>query len=332
MSRAAPLRALLLLALWSVPAAALPDPPEPPPTATLDEVLVSGERPGPGMWRISKADHELWILATLKPLPKNMNWRSQSVEARIAQSQVVLAPPRVEPHVGFFRGLTLLPSVLHARHAPDGRTLEQVLPHDLYVRWLALRVKYLGGGSDEHIRPMLAAFDIYTHALERSGLTLDDGVWRAVERTADRDHVRVRAVTVDLPIADPKGVIRELGEIPLDAEIECLRTTIERLETDLQPMRQRANLWSVGDLDGLRALTYPDQRIACLDALYSVPRLRDQAIQAEGELMQAWLAAAERALADNRSSFAVLPMRQFLQPDGWLARLRAKGYSIEEPR
>ena len=58
--------------------------------ASLDEVLVTGERPGPGMWRVAKDGHELWILATLQPLPKNMTWRSQAVEQRIANSQVVI--------------------------------------------------------------------------------------------------------------------------------------------------------------------------------------------------------------------------------------------------
>jgi hypothetical protein len=49
------------------------------------------------------------------------------------------------------------------------------------------------------------------------------------------------------------------------------------------------------------------------------------------ELMQAWLAAAESALNYNRSSFATLPIVEFLGPDGWLAKLRAMGYSVEEP-
>jgi len=61
---------------------------------------------GPGLWRISKGDHDLWIFATLTPLPKQMIWDATDVEKRIHESQAVLAPPRIDPHVGFFRGLT----------------------------------------------------------------------------------------------------------------------------------------------------------------------------------------------------------------------------------
>ena len=88
-----------------------------PANPPIDEVLVTGERPGPGMWRISKDGHDLWILATLRPLPKNMTWRSVLVEQRIAGSQAVLSPPDVDVDVGFFRGITLIPGFLKRRRS-----------------------------------------------------------------------------------------------------------------------------------------------------------------------------------------------------------------------
>jgi hypothetical protein len=304
----------------------------PTPDVSLDEVLVTGERPGPGMWRVAKGDHELWILATLEPLPKKMKWRSAAVEDRIALSQAVLAPPNVDADVGFFRGITLLPSLLRARHSPDGQTLEQTLPHDLYIRWLALRVKYLGsGGGDETLRPLLAALDLYLHAIDAVGLTSDDGVWDVVEQTAHKHRVPVLPVTFKLPLDDPKGAIRELGSIPRDAEVACLASTVQRLETDLPPMRERANLWSLGDVRGLRAMTYPDESMTCLNAFFAVPALREPMQQARAKLFDLWLAAADAALDKNLSSFAVLPINELLEPQGLLARLQAKGYVIVEP-
>ena len=299
---------------------------------TLDEVLVTGERPGPGMWRVSKDGHDLWILATLEPLPKKMIWRSAAVEAQIAASQVVITPPRVTTDVGFFHGLTLLPALLHARRSPDGLTLEESLPHELYLRWLALRVKYLGNGaSDEQVRPMLAALDLYLHALDEAGLTADDSVWDIVEKTARRRRVPILPVTLKLTIDDPKASIRQFSQIARDAEIACFEKTLERVETDLQPMRQRANLWSLGDVQGLKAQHYPDERIACLDAFFSVPRLRDQLQQARLQIDAAWLTAATDALAKNSSSFAVLPLTELLTRDGWLDQLRARGCEVQEP-
>jgi hypothetical protein len=303
----------------------------PPASSQLDEVLVTGDRPGPGMWRVSKGGHALWILATLRPLPKNMTWRSLAVERRIASSQEVLSPPDVNADVGFFRGLTLIPSLLRARKSPDGRTLEQILPHDLYIRWLALRVKYLGS-YDEHRRPILAAVDLYEAVLDQSGLTSNGKVWELVEKTAHKDHVPVQLVELKIKIDDAKGAVRDLGKIPQDAEIACFAKTVERLEVDLQPMRQRANFWSLGDVGGLRSLPYPDEEAACLNAFLEVPEFRDKYDSARSQLDDLWILTAEAALEKNVSSFAVLPITRLLKEDGALERLRRQGYEVHEPR
>lgn len=39
---------------------------------------------------------------------------------------------------------------------------------------------------------------------------------------------------------------------------------------------RRVNLWSVGDIEGLRAMKYPDDRVTCFNTLFSVPRMHDQ--------------------------------------------------------
>src|SRR5688500_1469285 len=83
----------------------------------LDTIVASGAQPGPGLWKVSKGDHVLWILGTLSPLPKRMQWQSERVERVIASSQEVLASPSVklDTNVGVFRGLFLLPSLFKAR-------------------------------------------------------------------------------------------------------------------------------------------------------------------------------------------------------------------------
>jgi hypothetical protein len=297
----------------------------------LDEVVVEGERPGPGVWQVVQGDHRLWILPSLEPLPKKMLWRSQLVEQRIAQSQVVLAPPTIEANVGFFRGLTLIPSLLRAEKSPDGQTLEQTLPHDVYIRWLALRVKYLGSGDDEKKRPMLAAFDLYRHAIDHTGLTSEPIVWEAVEKLAHKAHVTIQPIVLTIPVDDPKSSIRELEKIPRAAEIECFTKTIDRLEIDLQPMIKRANFWSLGDMQGLQSLPYPDERAACINAFLTAPKIREQFEKAYAQTKELWLSTAQNALEKNASTFAVLPLDVFLKKDGVLDNLREKGYEVKEP-
>jgi hypothetical protein len=72
--------------------------------------------------------------------------------------------------------------------------------------------------------------------------------------------------------------------------------------------------------------------MACFKSLYSVSRWHDQLEQAYAQLSDKWLAAVDSALSKNKSTFAVLPIPQLLAPDGWLAKLRSRGYSIEDPK
>jgi hypothetical protein len=43
------------------------------------------------------------------------------------------------------------------------------------------------------------------------------------------------------------------------------------------------------------------------------------------------LEQAERSLAQNVSTFAILPLPQLTAANGYLAKLHSKGYLIEEP-
>jgi hypothetical protein len=49
------------------------------------------------------------------------------------------------------------------------------------------------------------------------------------------------------------------------------------------------------------------------------------------QLEAVWLAAARKALADNASSFALLPMDELLSPSGYVSKLKAAGYAVEAP-
>ena len=139
-------------------------------TEAMDEVVVSGEQPGPGLWKVTKGNHTLWILGTLTPLPQKMTWRSREVEKVVAASNEVIGQESVSPNIGFFRGISLLPSLLRARYNPNGATLKDVLPAPLYARWSRLKAQYIGNDSGiERWRPMFAAIRLYSRALENSG-------------------------------------------------------------------------------------------------------------------------------------------------------------------
>ncbi len=304
----------------------------------LGAVVVHGAQPGPRLWKVSKGDHVLWVLGTLSPLPRNIVWKSQYVEALIATSQEVLIAPefRVSAKTGFLGLglLSMLPSLIGVRNNPGGTTLKDVVPPELYARWSVLKEKYIGhGGKVEKWRPIFAALDLYAAAIEKTGLVDTAVVQKIVNAAAKRAGVKITTPSVEIAIDDPKGALKEFKTAALD-DIDCFRKTLDRIDTDLGTMTARANAWSIGDLDALRSLPYTDQRAACAAAVSETQLAKKRGgTDVEVRAEQAWIDTAERALKDNRVTFAMLPIAALLQhkSNHYLSHLQALGYTVEEP-
>ena len=335
-------KALVAMAVtaWSVCAAAetasVPVPDGGPEPVPVEEVLVTGQQPGPGLWKVTRpgdaSGHVLWILGTHGPLPRKLEWRSRELEDALAGAQQVIGPVAMDAKVGPLGGITLLPSLIGIRDNPDGLRLEDVVPADLYARWLPLKERYIGRDSDvEGWRPIFAAQKLYESALRKSGLERSGVIWPAVEKLARKSKVPVTEPEVEIRVDKPRAAIKDFKRTPLD-DLDCFAKTIERLESDLDLMRERANAWAMGDVKRLRQLTYVDNASACIAAVLDSRFMQERGAAEWPELRAAaWLKAVEKAFAANASTVAVLSIDQILKPDGYVARLRAKGYLVEDP-
>lgn len=300
----------------------------------LDTVVVSGAQPGPGLWKVSKGERTLWILGTLSPLPRRMQWESAEVQRVIAASQELIESPSVSvgSNIGMFRGLFLMPSLLKARKNPDGKSLQQIIPPTQYARWQVLKQRYIGSDRGiEQWRPVFAALELYQKAIDKAGMTQSGVVAPVVEASAKQYKLKITRPRVEIPVANPKAMLKEFASESL-ADLDCFTRTLDRIEGDLDAMVARANAWSTGDLEALRALPYNNQFTACNAAMTGAGIARKIGFDNIDERIErTWMTAAESALANNSSTFATLPISQLLLPDGYLAKLRAKGYAVEAP-
>jgi hypothetical protein len=293
------------------------------------------------MWRVSKGDHTLWIIGTQTPVPEKMTWRAKGLEAVIAQSQEILTEPSASvsmKQIGFFTMLTMLPSALQIRRNPDDATLKDLVPPELHARWLVLRDKYIDSYniSDEeknieNWRPMFAAVELYRKAISKSGLTSASPVWPVIREAAAKYKVKITQVRYEPVISEPRAALKELRSTRL-ADVDCFARTVERIETDLAAMRVRANAWSTGDINAIRNLPAADQRAACETAIRDASFMKTLGTQnLLSQIEITWLNAAEAALKNNTVALAVLPIAQIVSPEGYVSKLRARGYAVQEP-
>jgi hypothetical protein len=222
--------------------------------------------------------------------------------------------------------------MIGARNNPDDATLQEVLPSDVYARWLALKGRYIG--RDEGIekwRPIFAAGELYEKAISQSALTTQSDVVPVVKKIAKRHNVKLIEATLEIEIDEPRQAIKQFKKSSLQ-DIACFTATLERLETDLDAMRARATAWAIGDIDALRRLPYPDQFGTCGSAILNSPVVQDRGLQDLFQRVESmWLEQAQSALARNEVTFAVLPMSQLLRADGYIAKLQARGYDVTTP-
>lgn len=331
--------------------------------AELDTILITGEQPGPGLWKVSKGDHVLWILPSLDPLGSRMVWRTDEAEARIAESQQVLYPPnlQIEPSVGFFQVLNLIPAIpaaMKAGNNPDGAKLKDVLPAESFAQWRAMRDKYyvsFGKKSDpedvEKRRPAVAISMLRGWAYAKSGLS-NRRVDGFVMHTATKHQVPVnhlptivRAVKLEKNI---RGMLKEAARAP-PAELECFQRVLENLEPAIELAAERANAWARGDIARLRALHRDQQpRDDCIyTTMFALAdgdsknaararKMLDSFVwheeQGRVQAQRDWVAAAMLSLEKNASTFAALRVEDIFGADGHVETLRGLGYTVEEPQ
>ena len=97
-------------------------------------------------------------------------------------------------------------------------------------------------------------------------------------------------------------------------------------------MRARANAWATGDVAALRSLPPAYRWEACNNAITEAGIGKRLGYgDAQRKLRAKWLDAAEAALARNTVSFASLSLLDMLGPNGYLAALEAKGYTVIAP-
>jgi hypothetical protein len=336
-----PAKSVLLLALTATmpvmaqtvaPASTAPAPAG--SVANLEAVTVSGVQPGPGLWKVSKGDHVMYVLGTVSPLPDHMQWKTDEVEDVIAHSQEVIDPPKVtiKADTGFFGKLFLLPSLVGARKNPDDKTLQQTLPTSLYARWLPLKQQYIGNDSGiERWRPIFAALELYDKAIKRSGMNASGGVKNTVRDLAKKHNIKLTETKYQMVITEPRAAVKAFKSLSMNDE-QCFSNVLDTVQNQLGAMVARANAWATGDIDLLRKASLKDQREACVTAVTETGLAQKIGLSDLPQKVEdTWMNAAKNALANDAQSFALLPMDQVLGAKGMLAKLKAQGYQVQAP-
>jgi uncharacterized protein YbaP (TraB family) len=292
------------------------------PPAQLEELVVTGDRAGPGLWHVHRGAAQMWVLGSLSPLPKGITWRATEVEKVLGSTDRVLVPKPLE--IGIVRILWLLVTERSLIMVHGGKRLRDVLPPDLHSRFALDRSKYTSDADKwEHFRPIVAAAFLQQAAFHQVGLSARIDLGAAVRTLAKKHDVRVEEVK----IAGIGDVLDALKSMTPATENTCVQASLVTVERDLPRLMDRARAWATGNVERIESLPEPAEVAACLAALDSGAAAGDLV----GRVRTAWLESMEKYLQAGGTTLAVVNMDLLLGRGGLLDVLRAQGYDVEGP-
>lgn len=314
-------------------------------------ILVTGRQPGPPLWKVSNGEKVLWIFPYLAWVPKDMQWDSGRVARVLAQSQEVLGLPVVDvsyPPQWSLNPFNILSNGRLKKRLgrnPDGGPLEDNLPPALYARYAALQARYYPLPAESgylKMRPQYVGPRMMHIIREHAGLVSGGDVLTEIARLRRNRDVKRTAISIDVNVtgsySDYEKRSEELADsFPPELEQACFEQQV-RLMEEIEDTKRLANDWAQGDISGFRdseswnlSLVF-EQLPACEEMMWGSSSPQQQNVERiNASLKQAWLDAAEAALATNASTLAILPIRELLADDGLLGKLEAMGYEAAGP-
>jgi uncharacterized protein YbaP (TraB family) len=313
---AATLLAILLTGLCEAAAGAQQTAP------ALDEIVVTAERTGPGMWHVHRGDANVWILGSISPLPRDITWRSKQVESVLESTSQVLVQKPIEISVP--RILWMLIADRKFLMVGGGKKLKDVLPPDLHARFAAQRSE-VGDDADkwERYRPIIAAAFLQQAAFHQVNLSMRLDLGAALRGLAKKHGVRIE----EIKVAGVSDMLEALKTMPPATERICVEASLSTLESGLPRLVDRAQAWASGNVERIENMPELKEVDACRNALDA----GKGAVDVIGRIRQTWLENIEKHLRSAGTTIAVVNLDLLLERGGLLDQLRAKGYEIDAP-
>jgi len=288
----------------------------------LDEIVVTAERAGPGMWHVHRGAANVWILGSISPLPRDITWRSKQVEAVLESTSQVLVQKPLE--ISIPRILWMLIADRKFLMVGGGKRLKDVLPPDLHARFAAQRSN-VGEGADkwERYRPIIAAAFLQQAAFHQVNLSMRLDLGAALRVLAKKHGVRIE----EIKVAGVSDMLEALKTMPAATERTCVEASLTTIESGLPRLVDRAQAWAVGNVERIENLPELKNVDACRTALDA----GKGALDVIGRIRRTWLDNIDKYLRSAGTTIAVVNLDMLLERGGLLDELRAKGYEVDPP-
>ncbi|MEW6597990.1 MAG: TraB/GumN family protein [Pseudomonadota bacterium] len=275
-------------------------------------VAVHAHRRGPPLWRVSKGNSEVWVLATPSAAVLQ-DWDASALERLFDTVKVVKTAPQA--HVDLLGAAWFL--LKGDYRLPRDQTLIALLGPEDWNR-LAGHLRAAGADPDDykHLRPGFATVMVWSQAMKaRKAIAVSD----RVGRLAEKRHLTVKPVA-DYPAGPLLAKVAALSPVEATA---CLRLALDDLDFARDHLAPASAAWAEGDLAGLRQHYRPERGFECIARTSGLSGAVERSVSDTAHDIDA-------AMTGPPTLF-VLNLASFVRKGGVMDALRAQGYVVEEP-
>jgi hypothetical protein len=273
------------------------------------DVIVQAPQSGPALWRVTRGDAEAWIIALPDtPVPQDLFWRTAELQSRLTGAKALLLPAQRS-------GVTA-----NSQRPPRVFAMPTSLPPSLRERFVAA-VRRINVRPERYnsrfpvLQPWKLRNDYFT------ANRFDGNVVRQIEAMARSSDVPVRRAAFQ---GDHNRSLLVWPTPFKTPEVNaCYTAVFDEIEAPLAWYRAAARAWASGDVLG--AMIAPNEFKAACDVRMLQRDDERQAVDQQTD-------AIVKALASPGKVVVAAPMESLLTADGILARLRASGFEVADPK
>ena len=262
------------------------------------------------LWKVGKAGHNIFLLGSIHYLRQDNYPLNQDIlDAFAASKELVLEVDLNNP-----AGAAAQKSAFVKAAFRDGTSLPQNVSEDTY-RKASQRAADLG--LDMRIlnpmKPWFVSLTLLGVNLQRLGFDPKFGVDRYLAARAKDAGKATRGLeTIEFQL----GLFDQLSK---DEQESMLRETVSELDRLDKDINDIVHAWLKGDADQLAGLLLAGMR--------EYPELEQKIIV---ERNQRWLSAIEKLLDQDSDAMVVVGAAHLVGKNGIVARLKERGYTVEQ--
>jgi uncharacterized protein len=262
------------------------------------------------LWKATKGSGSLYLVGSVHLLTKDYYPLDPALDVAFKQSDLLVE----EIDLGEMMATENQMNMLVAGMLPSGQTLDKVITPATMAA-VTKRVEALGMPVEplKRFKPWLLSLTLLGMEWQKAGFDAELGLDKHFYDRARADKKPVQALeTVAFQIS-------RFDEMTAEEQDLLLAETLKELDTQKSAVTTLADAWKAGDAATIEKIVLQD--------LKSDPRLYRRMLV---DRNRDWLPKLEATVARGSKAFVVVGAAHLVGPDGLLAMLTAKGYSIEQ--